>query len=41
MQFIGLQLVVTPKNENSVSNYSPTCHSKPARLSFIFKTQGF
>ncbi len=27
------------KNENTVINYSPSCHSKPARPSFIFETQ--
>ncbi len=28
----------SPKNENHVINYSPSCHSKPWP-SFIFKTQ--
>ncbi len=29
----------SPKNENSVINYSPSCRSKPVRPSFIFGTQ--
>ncbi len=29
----------SPKNENSVINYSPSCHCKPVRPSFIFGTQ--
>uniref|UniRef100_A0A673GWB0 Thyroglobulin type-1 domain-containing protein n=1 Tax=Sinocyclocheilus rhinocerous TaxID=307959 RepID=A0A673GWB0_9TELE len=29
----------SPKNENSVINYSPSCCSKPVRPSFIFGTQ--
>jgi len=29
----------SPKNEDSVSNYSPSCCSNPVRLSFIFWTQ--
>jgi len=31
--------VSSPKNENSVINYSPSFHSKPIRHSFIFRTQ--
>ncbi len=31
--------VSSPKNENSVINYSPSCCSKPVRPSFIFGTQ--
>jgi len=31
--------VSSPKNENSVINYSPSCRSKPVRPSFIFGTQ--
>ncbi len=33
------QKVSSPKNENSVINYSPSCLSKPIRPSFIFATQ--
>uniref|UniRef100_A0A671NRP1 ADAM metallopeptidase domain 19a n=1 Tax=Sinocyclocheilus anshuiensis TaxID=1608454 RepID=A0A671NRP1_9TELE len=29
----------SPKNENSVINYSPSCRSTPLRPSFIFRTQ--
>ncbi len=29
----------SPKNENSVMYYSPSCRTKPVRSSFIFKTQ--
>ncbi len=29
----------SPKNENSVINYSPWCRSKPVRPSLIFRTQ--
>jgi len=32
-------LVSSPKNENSVSFYSPSCWYNPARLSLIFGTQ--
>ncbi len=31
--------VSSPKNENYVINYSPSCRSKPVRPSFIFRTQ--
>jgi len=31
--------VSSPQNKNSVINYSPSCHYKPVRLSFIFGTQ--
>ncbi len=31
--------LVHPQNENSVINYSTSCRSKPARPSFIFRTQ--
>ncbi len=30
--------VSSPKKENSVINYSPSCRSKPIRPSFIFRT---
>jgi len=33
-----LKGLVHPKNENSVSDYSPLCRSNPVRLSFIFGT---
>jgi len=29
----------SPKNENSVINYSPSCRSKPVRPLFIFARQ--
>ncbi len=32
-------MLSSPKNENSVINYSPSCRSKPVRLSFIFRAQ--
>ncbi len=31
--------VSSPKNESSVINYSPSCHSKSVRPLFIFGTQ--
>ncbi len=31
--------VSSPQNDNSVINISPSCHSKPIRPSFIFRTQ--
>ncbi len=31
--------IVHPKKEYPVINYSPSCHSKPVRPSFIFRTQ--
>jgi len=34
-----VKALVYTKNENSVIKYSPSCHSKPIRLSFIFETQ--
>ncbi len=37
--FINVLKVSWPKNENSVINYSPSCRSKPVRLSIIFGTQ--
>ncbi len=35
----GLLRDSSPKNENSVINYSPSCCSKPVRPLFIFGTQ--
>ncbi len=35
----GETWVSSPKNENSVINYSPSCLSKPIRPLFIFETQ--
>uniref|UniRef100_A0A673KNV9 Target of myb1 like 2 membrane trafficking protein n=1 Tax=Sinocyclocheilus rhinocerous TaxID=307959 RepID=A0A673KNV9_9TELE len=35
---VSFLLDSSPKNENSVINYSPSCRSKPVRPSFIFRT---
>ncbi len=37
--FWQLKKYGSPKNENTVINYSPSCRSKPARPSFMFITQ--
>ncbi len=39
MRVLPSALNSSPKNENSVINYSPSCLSKPVRPSFIFRTQ--
>uniref|UniRef100_A0A673KLN1 Large ribosomal subunit protein uL3m n=1 Tax=Sinocyclocheilus rhinocerous TaxID=307959 RepID=A0A673KLN1_9TELE len=31
--------MLSPKNENSVINYSPSCRPEPVRPPFIFRTQ--
>jgi len=36
---VNFKGLVHPKNENSVINYSPSCHSTPVRPLFIFGTQ--
>ncbi len=38
-KYMNIKGTVHQKNENSVTNYSPSCRSKPVRHSFIFGTQ--